>query len=87
MSKGYKNGELFGFGVICATIFCALFPAKKGTKNMKPARLRFMARKRRFIFCGNAAKCFMRRKPRFIYHISPLALTDLARRSPQGEDG
>ena len=45
---------------------------------MKPVKASLHGAKRRFIFCGNAAKCFMRRKPRFIYHISPLALTDEA---------
>ena len=42
-----------------ATIFCALFPAKKGTKNMKPVKASLHALR-------PAAKRFMARKCRFI---------------------
>ena len=29
VSKSYANGEWFGFGVICATIFCAPSPGAR----------------------------------------------------------
>ena len=43
VSKGYANGEWFGFGVICATIFCALILTatmptgnRLGKRNLPP---------------------------------------------------
>ena len=51
--------------------FFAFFPKKTKKWSMKPVKASLHGAKRRFIFGGSAAKCFMRRKPRFIRNPAP----------------
>lgn len=42
VSKGYTNGERFGFGVLCATIFCARISATASVKKKPHFKLCLM---------------------------------------------